>query len=343
MFKTTRLCAILLSLILLAGCAPAPSGNPNSITLFAMDTVMELTLYGPDAEAAGEQAADRIRELEGLLSVTDEGSDVFRINHSGGEPVTVSEDTAHVLNAALRLGEETGGALDISIYPVVKAWGFTTDSYQIPDRETLDELLEQVDYTAIGFDPKHRTVTLPAGMELDLGSIAKGYTGDQVVALFREAGVTSAILSLGGNVQTLGAKPDGSPWRVAVKDPGGSGYAGVLEVVGQAVVTSGGYERYFEADGKVYWHILDPATGSPARTGVQSVTVVGASGMVCDALSTALFLLGPEQAEDFWRAHDDFDYLLLTEDGEIILTQGLEDSFTPDETWADHTLTVVRR
>ena len=353
--RSLRLSAAVLCAALLAGCSAAPAAEtlPVSetaavsediavpVTVFAMDTVMELTPYGPHAEEAGARAVARLQELDHTLSTTDEDSDIYRANHSQGQAVPVSEDTAALLEAALRLGAETGGALDISIYPVVKAWGFTTSSYQVPSQETLDRLLAYVDDSAVEFDAEARTVTVPDGMEIDLGSIAKGYAGDQVIALFRDCGVTSAIISLGGNVQTLGTKPDGSPWRVAVQAPDGSSYAGVLEVIDQAVVTSGGYERYFEADGEIYWHIIDPSTGYPAKNGVVSATVVGDSGMVCDALSTALFILGPDKAAEFWRTYGGFEYILITDEGEILLTPGLEDCFSLYGDWTSHTLTVV--
>lgn len=335
----------LLLAALSAGCSTrsqaAPEESADPVTVFAMDTVMELTPYGPRAGEAGALAASRLRELEALLSTTDENSEIYQINHSPGTAVPISSDTAALLESALCLCEETKGALDISIYPVVRAWGFTTGRHQVPSRETLDRLLAHVDAAQVDFDPEARTVTVPEGVEIDLGSVAKGYAGDQILDLFRDCGITSAILNLGGNVQTLGPRPDGSPWRVAVQSPNGTGYVGVLEVSDQAVVTSGGYERYFEENGQVYWHIIDPATGSPARNGILSATVTGASGLVCDGLSTALFILGPEEAEALWRERGGFEYLLITEEEELILTPGLADCFTPSDDWADHTLTVV--
>jgi thiamine biosynthesis lipoprotein len=255
----------------------------------------------------------------------------------------VSQHTAQLLTAALGLCDRTNGALDLSIYPVVRAWGFTTGSYQVPDEETIDTLLSNVDYTQIGFDSETSLVTLPEGMEIDLGSVAKGYTGDLVCDLLRENGVTSALLNLGGNVQAVGAKPDGSPWRIAIQDPTGEDYLGVLEVENQAVITSGGYERYFEEDGVTYWHIIDPATGSPAHSGLISVTIVGDQGVVCDGLSTSLFVLGLEDAAELWRESDDFEAIFVSEDGSITITGGLADVFTPLGSYADEKVTVLER
>jgi thiamine biosynthesis lipoprotein len=165
-------------------------------------------------------------------------------------------------------------------------------------------------------------------MEIDLGSVAKGYTGDRVIELLRENGVTSALLNLGGNVQALGTKPDGSPWRVAVQDPSGDGCLGVLEIDDQAVITSGGYERYFVEDGVTYWHIIDPADGAPARSGLISVTIVGDSGLLCDGLSTSLFVMGLEDAAQFWRENGGFEAVFVTESGQILITEGLQERFS---------------
>jgi len=341
------LCALLAVLVLLCGCKqeePPPEEPAEEesylATLLAMDTVMKLTVYGENGQEAADQAAERIRELEALLSTTDEDSEIYAANHSEGQPTALSADTAELLEQALELCEAAGGALDVTIYPVVRAWGFTTGNYRVPEEEEIRGLLANVDYTRPLLEG--RNLTLPAGMEIDLGAVAKGYTGDQVMEFLKGRGVSSAIIELGGNVQTLGAKPDGSAWRVAVRAPDGSGYAGVLEVTDQAVVTSGGYERYFEQDGELYWHILDPSTGYPARTGLASVTIVADRGVDADALSTALFVMGREAAAEYWRAHGGFECILIDEEGAVTITGGLEDRFSLYGDWTRHSLEVLR-
>ena len=305
----------LLLALLLAGCA-APE-EPCRRELEAMDTYMVLTVYGPRAGEAAGQGEALLRELEARLSVTEEDSEIYRANHSGGEPVPLSEDTARLLAQALALCESTEGALDVTIYPVVRAWGFTTGAFRVPEEAELARLLERVDYTRVRLEGD--SLTLPEGVELDLGAV-----------------------ELGGNVQAMGIRPDGKPWRVAVQAPEG-GYAAALEVADKAVVTSGGYQRYFQQDGKTYCHIIDPAAGRPAESGLASVTVVADRGVRADGLSTALFVMGRERAEAYWREHGDFELIFLGEDGGAAVTEGLEDCFTLYGEWEGRPLEIVRR
>ena len=303
--------------------------EPQSTTIYAMDTVMDVSVYTDDA-AVLDEASALVTDLENRLSTTKEDSEIATLNHTG--QVTLSDDTAILMNKALGFCKKTNGMLDISIYPVVRAWGFTTGHYQVPSQEEINALLPNVDYSKITFSEKDHTASLPADMEIDLGSVAKGYTSDSLINLFREHGATSALVNLGGNVQALGSKPDGSAWRVGIQDPKGDSYLGVLDINNQAVITSGGYERYFEGeDGTIYWHIIDPATGAPAKNGLISATAVGDEGTYCDALSTSLFIMGPEKAIAFWKEHQDFEMILITEDNELLITPTLAKSFTLQE------------
>ncbi len=286
---------------------------------------MTLRLYQGGDGSLLDRAEARVRELEAQWSVTEENSEICALNRGGR--AELSPETAELLGAALDMCRRTDGALDISTYPVLRAWGFTTGEYSVPGGEAIAALLPLVDYGRVALEAG--AAALPPGMEIDLGSVAKGYTGDALAALLKQGGADSALLDLGGNIQAVGSKPDGSPWRVAIRDPAGDGNIGVVEVADQAVVTSGGYERYFEEDGVRYWHIIDPATGWPARSGLASVTVVGESGLLCDGLSTALFVMGREGALEHWRQHRDFEAVLVSEDGSVTITAGLEERFTP--------------
>lgn len=331
--------ALLSAAFLLTGCSGAPAQEPETATFFAMDTAMDFTVYG-DA-ALLDEAETLIGSLEEQVSVTDEHSDIYAIDHTGSG--SLSGNAAELMEQALELCRRTGGALDISVYPIVRAWGFTTGSYQVPDEETIQSLLPLVDYTQIQYDAATGVVTLPEGMEIDLGSVAKGYAGQLAAQMLREHGVQSALLNLGGNVQTVGAKPDGSPWQIGIKDPQGEDAMMVLSVEDQAVVTSGGYERYFEQDGQTYWHIMDPSTGHPADSGLLSVTIVGDEGVVCDGLSTALFVMGLEKAADLWAQSGDFEAVFVTASGEVYITEGLRDHFALTERYADTPVSVIER
>ena len=331
--------ALLSAAFLLTGCSGAPAQGPETATFFAMDTAMDFTVYG-DA-ALLDEAETLIGSLEEQVSVTDEHSDIYAIDHTGSG--SLSGNAAELMEQALELCRRTGGALDISVYPIVRAWGFTTGSYQVPDEETIQSLLPLVDYTQIQYDAATGVVTLPEGMEIDLGSVAKGYAGQLAAQMLREHGVQSALLNLGGNVQTVGTKPDGSPWQICIKDPQGEDAMMVLSVEDQAVVTSGGYERYFEQDGQTYWHIMDPSTGHPADSGLISVTIVGDEGVVCDGLSTALFVMGLEKAADLWAQSGDFEAVFVTASGEVYITEGLQDRFALTEQYADTPVSVIER
>lgn len=326
-----KLTALLLAGILTGCSAPAEEmQQPVERSLFAMNTYMTFTAYGEDAQAALQEAEECIQQVEGLWSVTDEDSEIYQANHSGGQPVTVSEETAQIISFALEMAQRTGGALDPTIYPVLTAWGFTTDSKQVPSQQQIAQLLEQVGYDRIQLNGTELTV--PDGMELDLGAVGKGYTADLVTEILRRHGVTSALISLGGNIQAIGSRPDGSDWRLGIRAPWESGNLGVLTVSDAAVVTSGGYENYFDDEqGNIYWHILDPSTGYPADSGLQSVTIVGREGKMCDALSTALFVMGAQSAEQYWRENGGFEMLLVTDSGEILITEGIAEDFTLNE------------
>ncbi len=330
-----RRAAIAAALLALFLCSCAPQARER--TVFAMDTVSELRVYG--GEALLDDAQEILEGLEKSLSVTDPDSEISALNAAGS--ARLSPTALELVEEALELCRITDGALDITVYPVVRAWGFTTGTYRIPGREELKELLARVDYT--GVSVSSGTVSLPHGAMIDLGSVAKGLASDAIRDAWVEGGAKSGLINLGGNVYALGSKPDGSPWRVGVRDPFGESYLGVLEVRDAAVVTSGGYERYFEQDGQVYWHIIDPKTGYPADSGLSSVTVVGREGLLCDGLSTAVFVMGKNAAERLWRSRGDFDLVLVTGEGEVYITEGLEDCFTLSGTYAGKEVKVIRR
>lgn len=339
------LAGVLAAGAVLTGCGGEQKVSSQSSQVFAMDTVMLLTVYGDQAQQGLDQAEQTIQKLEKLWSATDETSEIWALNHSGGNWVELSEDTQEILSRGLELCALTDGALDLTAYSAVQAWGFPTGAYRVPDEAELEQLVGKIDYTQVELDDNQ--ARLPEDMSLDLGAVAKGRLGEVLSQDLKELGVTSALLELGGNIQTVGTKPDGSRWRVGIQDPNSQegGYLAIVEVADQAVVTSGDYQRYFEQDGQTYCHIMDPATAAPADSGVDSVSIVGSDGTVCDALSTALFVMGEEKGAQFWKDHPelDFEAIFVFRDGTIAVTEGLEEHFTLADGYQDREVTVIHR
>lgn len=287
------LCTVLCSL---TGCE-----KQARTTVFAMDTVMDLQVWGENTESVTQLLGELLRSMEDRWSATAGNSLLGQLNR-GQTPELTGEEAA-LLERVIELSDRTGGAFDPRLYDVSLLWGFYNDAHHIPSEQELAEALTQKRW--------------------DLGAAMKGYAGDRCVQLLETMDIDRAILNLGGNIQTYGEKPDGSPWRIGIQNPDGGDYVGMVEVTGTAsVVTSGDYQRFFEQDGIRYHHIIDPETGKPARSGLRSVTVICRDGLTADALSTALFVMGLEEATAFWQASDDFEAVFITDQGKIYATQG---------------------
>ena len=315
-------------LCLLTGCTKGtkPEETPSTAEIFAMDTVMNVTVYGEEREKAVDEARKIIREYDNLWSEEKEDSDISKINRNSGSYVTVEPATYDLLKQSVEVSKLTDGMFDITLEPVVKLWGFHNKAYRVPTEKERKTAREKVNYRKITFAgdyPKGNCqVKIEKGMEIGVGGIAKGYTSDKIISKFREMKVSAAILSLGGNVQTLGYKEGDKPFRVGLTNPlSAESILGTLDVTDCAVITSGNYERYFEKDGRRYHHIMDRKTGAPVENTLASVTVIGESGTMCDGLSTALFVMGKEKALEFQKAHTEFGLILVTEDGEITSTE----------------------
>lgn len=267
-------------IFLLTGCSDIVHKEGESVNkeFFAMDTYNIITVFDDIPESVLDSAERKLRELERLWSVTDRESEIYELNHANGKAVTVSDDTAQLVQFSIDMGEKTGGVLDITLYPVLTAWGFTAGNQQIPSDDVLKERMMLTGIEKI--DLFEHTLSIQPEMQIDLGAVAKGYASDLLTQMLKEQGVSSEIVSLGGNIQAIGSKPDGSDFNISVEHPIDRDSLGIISLSDSCVVTSGAYERYFEGeDGKVYGHILDPKTGRPANTDLDSVTVAISSSL----------------------------------------------------------------
>lgn len=332
--KTKRAAAALLGLCMLLPLSACGETKLSQKELFAMDTVMTLSAYGKNADAGLSAATDVIISLDAMLDPELSTSMVYAINNAQGQNVVVSGQIAGMLRTAKTVYEQSDGALDLSIYPLVKRWGFIDGKYYVPTDEEIsaDMALLCFDKLILNSFPSSGSysVTLPAGGQISFGSVAKGCASANAIDAMRQAGVTSGIVTLGGNVQTLGLKPDGSNWTVAIQDPNNtSSYLGVVSVGETAVITSGVYQRKFtDMRGKTYHHILNPATGYPTGNSLVSATIICQDGTMADALSTAMMVLGETKALNYWRTYGGFEMILVTNDDRVICTKGLIEKFT---------------
>jgi thiamine biosynthesis lipoprotein len=268
---------------------------------FVLGTVCTINLYERGTAPLYRSLFARIREIEGMMSANQAGSDLDRINQNAGlAPVPVGPELITVLSRARYFAELSGGAFDPTIGPLVKLWGIGTDAARVPAEEEIRAALDKVNWRDLEIDAAAGTAYLTRpGMALDLGGIAKGYAADAAAALLREAALPRAVIDLGGNIFALGEKAGGKPWRIAIQNPreARGTYIGVVEVRDRTVVTSGVYERFLETAGRRYHHILSTADGYPADPGLLSVSVIAENSMDADALSTTLFVLGCERGQ----------------------------------------------
>jgi len=330
-YKLICLLLCLCTCLYLVGCG---EGKMAQSQVFAMDTVMTLTAYGKNREAGLRAAEGVIYSMDSMLDPELETSTVYAMNHAGGEKVIVSGQIADMINTSKEVYDRSDGLFDPTIYPLVKRWGFVDGKYYVPSEEEI-----YADLTSLCFDELVITsfpsmgsyaVSMPAGGQLSFAASAKGCTSKGAIEAMRNAGVESGIISLGGNVQTLGLKPDGTLWNVAIQDPNNpESYLGVISVGETAVITSGSYQRNFTSAGKTYHHLISPNTGYPVTNTLVSLTVICEDGTLADCLSTALFVMGESRSLNYWRAYgeDVFELIMVTTDNRIICTSGLIEQF----------------
>jgi thiamine biosynthesis lipoprotein len=327
MKKVIYLLIMLMVLFLPTACGQA---KPYTADGFAMGALITQEIYDKDGKKTSEEVLEKIKSLEEQMTINAPGGDINKLNENAGKGYAeLCAETITVLKSAQKISELSGGAFDITIGPVVKAWGIDTDKARLPADETLNKLLSLVNYQDVHIDEANRASLQKSGQIVDLGGIAKGYAGDAAIEIYKKRGIKSALINLGGNVVALGSKPDGSAWSVGVQNPSAENgeIIGVVHVSDRAVVTSGGYQKYFEKDGRRYSHIFDPHTGYPADSGLLSVTIMAPSSIEADGLSTAAFVLGAEQGMDLIKRYGRAEAVFITTDKKVFVTPGLRENF----------------
>ena len=308
-----------LAALLLAAFTPRATAesSPRAVTFDGrtMGTYTHVTIVTADSNAAAPLAAKahaRFHELDSLMTNWTTTSEVARLNRDAQTgPTHVQQEVATVLAKCGHVNAATNGAMDITVEPLVRAWGFLGGKPHVPDSATVAQAFEHVGAQHVHFDPTRSTLQLDPGTRIDLGGIAKGYAVDQVAKLLQEANVHDALVDLSGNMAALGAPPGERGWRIGIRDPRNrEPWFARVTLRDRAISTSGQYEQFVAANGRTYGHILDPRTGVPAQ-GVLSVTVIAESPFETDAWDTGLFVLGPEEAMKVARAHPELAVIVV--------------------------------
>lgn len=296
----------------------------------ALGTKNHITVYDSLDEKLLENAVNRVLDIDDKMSAFKKSSEISNINQNAGRCSTkVSDETLELFDLAGKVSEVSQGAFDITIGPLVRLWGIGKRGSFVPAGAEIEKSRKLVDYRDVITDRTNKTVYLNRpGQAVDLGGIAKGYAADEVKRILMQGKVNSAVINLGGNIITIGKRPDGSPWRIGIQNPlAPTGeHVGSISVESKTVVTSGSNERFFMKNGTRYHHILDPRTGNPAQSGLLSVTVVCNRSVVADALTTALFILGMEKGMALLKTFE-AEAVFLTEEGHIYVSEGLKDNY----------------
>lgn len=329
-YASILLCACLcLSAVHIGIRAERADTTPVTRTGFYFDTVIQITLYDERGFDLFEQCFSLCGQYEALFSRTLEGSDIWKLNHAGGQPVAVSEETALLLQDAVYYSELTNGAVDATIAPLSILWNAAGERMAAPSDADIQTQLSHVDYHGIIIDKCGAAYTAALSdpqAAVDLGFIAKGYIADKLKEFLCAEGVESAVLNLGGNVLTIGAKPDGSAFTIGVQKPFGERNESVttLSVTDSSLVSSGIYERFFTAgDGTLYHHIIDTKTGYPVSNNLFGVTILSRSSTAGDALSTACLILGLEDGLALVESLDGIEAVFITDDNALHCSSGL--------------------
>lgn len=309
---------------------------------YAMGTVMTHKAFGLRAEESITAVIAEIARIETILSRFLPDSDISRVNRSAGlRSERISLEAYAVLSKAAAFSRACPGCFDVTIEPLVNLWQTARETASRPEAFDIQQVLPLVNYRDLILDPWEMTAELRnAGQSIDLGGIGKGFAGDSILEVYKAFGIPSAYSNLGGNVVTLGAKPDGSPWHIGIQHPRQENrLIGSVAVINQSVVTSGDYQRFYtDQQGKRCHHILNPTTGYPAEAGLLSVSIVSENSLAADALSTAMFVAGMEKGLEFLRSFPQTGAILVRSDLNVYVTSGLKHRFQADR---DMNVTIV--
>lgn len=322
--KKKILSTLLILSLLMTLTACTNNENTTSIkdTQFKFNTVMTITLYGYNDQAIFTDVWALFDKMENSYSANLEDSDVSKFNNTlSTEPIQMPSDIVEMVALAKTYSEKSDGAFDLTVEPIVKMWGISTETPRVPSKVEIEAALPHVNYKNLVADEKNSTLQkLDPNVRLDLGAIAKGYAADQCVAFLKEKGIESAILNLGGNIYALGDKAKNTPWNVGIQSPipGETGeLMGTVKATEKSIVTSGSYERYFEQDGVTYHHILNPSTGYPVDNDLISVTIISDRSVIGDILSTTTFSLGLDEGRQLIDTLENTAAIFITKNHDV--------------------------
>ncbi len=312
---------LLVNILMLTGCS-FKTQEPISKTGIYFDTVIQIDIYDSNDTELLDQCFEYCESFEQTISRTIETSEIYQINHANGNSIEVSDVTLELIQKGIEYGDLTNGKFDITIAPLMELWDFKNNTGNIPDDIAIQEALSHVNYKNIVIDGNKVSLSDP-NAAIDLGGIAKGYMADYLKDYLISEGVESALINLGGNILTIGSKPDGTPFNLGIQKPFDKQGTAItsVKVTDSSVVSSGVYERYFEVDNTLYHHLLDTATGYPCDNGLLGVTILSKDSVDGDALSTSCFVLGLEDCQKLIKSLDGVDAIFITEDYELIDTR----------------------
>lgn len=310
----------------------------DSDNRFLLDTVVTIQLYHYQNQSLPtnifNSAFDLMKADENQLSVHVDGSDLDLLRQEAGQrPIQVDSFTYDIVKESTAYSTWSNGLFDVTSGPLIDLWDIHPPEGHVPTENELAKTLPLIDYNDIQFLDNHRLMLEKSGMMINLGAIAKGAITDHTKEFLLSKGVNSGVINAGGNVLLIGSKPDGESFSIGIQDPNNNRgtYLMALSLSDKAVVSSGDYERFFEQDGVIYHHILNPFTGYPANTNIKQVTIVAPTAIQADALSTTVLLMGLHDGIALVESMDDTDAIFITKDSNIYVTQGLNETITYEE------------